>query len=57
MNKVVVNTNVEYHPDIKFLLKRMDNLLVEEEYERMVVIKRWLNELIEYYHGNQTFNK
>lgn len=48
------NSNmVEYHQDIRFLMRRMDILLSLEEYERMVVLKRWIDELIEYYHGNE----
>ncbi len=48
-----IKNNVEYHQDIQFLLYKMDILLAREEYERMAVLKRWINELIEYYHGNE----
>lgn len=53
MNKNGSNTMVEYHQDIRFLMRRMDILLSLEEYEKMVVLKRWIDELIEYYHGNE----
>lgn len=53
MKKNGNSTMVEYHQDIRFLMRRMDILLSLEEYERMVVLKRWIDELIEYYHGNE----
>ena len=52
MRENYIKNDIEYHQDIRFLLNRMDILLAREEYERMVVLKRWVNELIEYYHGN-----
>jgi hypothetical protein len=45
--------DIEYHQDIRLLLNRMNVLLVREEYERMVILKKWILELIEYYHGNE----
>jgi hypothetical protein len=53
MRENYVKNNIEYHQDIKFLLNRMEMLLVREEYERMAVLKKWVLELIEYHHKNE----
>lgn len=39
------------HPDIIFLERRLKQLVKSEEYERAVIIKRWLDELTIHHHG------
>jgi len=43
------------HPDIIFLERRLRQLVMLEEYERAAVIKRWLDELLVYHHGDLIF--
>ena len=39
------------HYDIDFLERRLKFLIEKEEYEKAAVIRRWLDELVYYYHG------
>jgi len=49
-------TVTDKHPDILFLEKRMEYILFHEEYEKAVIIKRWLEEL-KIYHESKKNNK
>lgn len=40
------------HPDILFLERRLKQLVKSEEYEKAAVIKKWLDELFIFYHGD-----
>jgi protein-arginine kinase activator protein McsA len=39
------------HYDIDFLERRLIFLIESEEYEKAVVIRRWIDELVYYHHG------
>lgn len=39
------------HYDIDFLERRLISLIDKEEYEKAAVIRRWIDELVYYYHG------
>lgn len=39
------------HQDIIFLERRLKNHVLNEEYERAAVLKRWIDELLVHHHG------
>ena len=39
------------HPDIIFLERRLINHILNEEYEKAAVLKRWIDELLAHHHG------
>ncbi len=45
------------HPDILFLEKRSVKLVSNEEYEKAAVIKKWVDELKNYYDEHKKYNK
>ncbi len=46
MSNMSTLSETKYHPDIKFVMDRLSTLLEYEEYEKAVVLKRWIDELI-----------
>jgi len=41
------------HGDILFLERRLNDLVEREEYEKAAIVKRWIDELTIFYHGDK----
>lgn len=41
------------HGDILFLERRLNDLVDREEYEKAAIVKRWIDELTIFYHGDE----
>ena len=41
------------HGDILFLERRLNDLVDREEYEKAAIVKRWIDELTIFYHGDK----